>query len=280
MLFRNLRDLPEIYDRRLAACNKLESAEATLIGLAAKLKLKADKEAGKDTQAPKASTKAGTNKTSTGPDGSGSSLAIDSPLVTPSESGEAGHKTRVEEFVPREKRPTHKLGFLGLWGEKVDTIEWCRKEIATCTELLEAGKLKIRESDAEEGVHHDVDIFAGAAVDEYGNPIGLSRQNHTFDDDGNLNVSGVVKDVSGKVVGGVKGAVGGVKDASGKVVSGVLDVGGKVVNTVTGKNKSNEYEPLNSAFVTFNKQIAAHLAVQALAHHKPYRMGESSVSVA
>ena len=48
-----------------------------------------------------------------------------------------------------------------------------------------------------------------------------------------------------------------------------------------GKNKkdglkplktSQTYPPLSSAFILFNRQIAAHLAVQALAHHAPYRM--------
>jgi len=34
----------------------------------------------------------------------------------------------------------------------------------------------------------------------------------------------------------------------------------------------SKYPPLNSAFITFNKQIGAHMAMQALAHHDPYRM--------
>jgi calcium permeable stress-gated cation channel len=35
-----------------------------------------------------------------------------------------------------------------------------------------------------------------------------------------------------------------------------------------GKTK---YLPLNSAFVTFNQQIAAHIGMQVLTHHEPYR---------
>lgn len=35
-----------------------------------------------------------------------------------------------------------------------------------------------------------------------------------------------------------------------------------------GKTK---YPPLNSAFVTFNQQIAAHMGLQVLTHHEPYR---------
>ena len=39
------------------------------------------------------------------------------------------------------------------------------------------------------------------------------------------------------------------------------------------------YPPLNSAFVLFNQQIAAHLAAQSLTHHAPYRMSEKQVGV-
>jgi calcium permeable stress-gated cation channel len=39
-----------------------------------------------------------------------------------------------------------------------------------------------------------------------------------------------------------------------------------------GAAPSQEYAPLNSAFITFNQQIAAHMAKNALNHHDPYRM--------
>ncbi|KAI5919887.1 hypothetical protein F4810DRAFT_685419 [Camillea tinctor] len=32
-------------------------------------------------------------------------------------------------WIPAKKRPTHRLGLLGLVGKKVDTIEWCRTEL-------------------------------------------------------------------------------------------------------------------------------------------------------
>ena len=43
---------------------------------------------------------------------------------------------------------------------------------------------------------------------------------------------------------------------------------------------SREYPPLNSAFITFNKQIAAHLAKTALNHRQPYRMAGRYTEVA
>lgn len=40
------------------------------------------------------------------------------------------------------------------------------------------------------------------------------------------------------------------------------------------------YPPLNSAFILFNNQMAAHMAAQVLTHHMPYRMTSKSVGVA
>ncbi len=37
-------------------------------------------------------------------------------------------------------------------------------------------------------------------------------------------------------------------------------------------DESQTYQPLNAAFILFNRQIAAHLAAQTLTHHAPYRM--------
>ena len=39
-----------------------------------------------------------------------------------------------------------------------------------------------------------------------------------------------------------------------------------------GHRAQPRYPAFNSAFVTFRQQIAAHLALQALAHHEPYSM--------
>jgi len=57
-------------------------------------------------------------------------------------------KLRIKAKVLKEKkdkhvevqRPTHKLGFLGLWGEKVDTIDWAQKEILETKEILDQGR--------------------------------------------------------------------------------------------------------------------------------------------
>ncbi|KAG5646753.1 hypothetical protein DXG03_002435 [Asterophora parasitica] len=181
---RDLKELPDIYDRRTNACNKLESAETALMNTAAKLRLEEIKK----------NQKSGANA-----DVEASPPTIDSVIV------------------PKEKRPTHRLGFLPFTGQKVDTIEWAREEIRICTELLEEGRSVI-ENDGKGEKDRSEEVEEQSSVD------------------------GSSEDVSGKGKG----------------------------------TKKKSYPPLNSAFVTFHKQIAAHLAMQVLTHHEPYRMSEFS----
>ncbi|CAK5261869.1 unnamed protein product [Mycena citricolor] len=169
---RNLRTLPDIYDRRTAACSKLEAAETKLLSIAAKSHLKATKAGTKDAE----------------------------------QSGDA-------PVVAEADRPTHKLGFLGLFGEKVDSINWARKEIAMCNRLLAEGRRAMAKelSDPNQTPFEDEDGF----------PLGEGEEN------------------------------------ADKEISAMSE---------------QTYPVLNSAFVTFNKQIAAHMAENILLHHEPYRM--------
>ncbi|KAG2363464.1 hypothetical protein BDR07DRAFT_1331834 [Suillus spraguei] len=182
-LNRDLKELPSIYDRRLAACGKLESAETSLLSTAAKLRRKALKKA--------------------------NGASDPSPSADPERD-----VALAERLVPRDQRPSHRLpaGFmpfsLPLIGEKVDTIDWCRQEIAATTGLLTQGR----------------QILA----------------------DQNLSLP---------------------EDAS---EDGKVDKNDRAKQT---------YPPLNSAFVTFNQQIAAHLAVNALTHHEPYAMADRYLEV-
>ncbi|KAJ7100262.1 hypothetical protein B0H15DRAFT_936877 [Mycena belliarum] len=187
---RNLRMLPDIYERRLAACAKLEAAETGLLAGAAKRHRKAGNAPSKDAE------------------------------------GRGG----VPE-VARADRPTHKLGFLGLLGEKVDSIDWARGEIATCNKLLEQGRRTMgrelrdpSQTPAEEGP----DTFASHEGD----------------------------DADGEEA---------IEDA-------------KTLKHKGGGEQS--YPAISSAFITFNRQIAAHMAENILLHHEPYRMAEKFTEVA
>ncbi|KAF9653528.1 DUF221-domain-containing protein [Thelephora ganbajun] len=44
--------------------------------------------------------------------------------------------------------------------------------------------------------------------------------------------------------------------------------------------ETQTYPPLNSAFILFNNQMAAHMAAQLLTHHEPYRMAKKYIDVA
>ncbi|ETW77979.1 hypothetical protein HETIRDRAFT_324961, partial [Heterobasidion irregulare TC 32-1] len=119
-LNRDLKDMPDLHTRRLAACDKLEAAETSLLGTAMK-QYKKNKEA--------AAKKGGDSNSSTG-------------LTQPTSDPEAV-KSLAEELVPANERPTHRLPpfswlpfSLPLIGKKVDSIEWAREEIKTTSEAL------------------------------------------------------------------------------------------------------------------------------------------------
>ncbi|KAG7086001.1 hypothetical protein E1B28_003524 [Marasmius oreades] len=240
---RDLGELPEIYDRRMKACNKLESAETKLLSITAKMKLKEEKERAK-----------GNGK---GSDPESSPRANDS----------------IPE-VPKEKRPAHKLGFLGLFGEKVDTIEWARKEIRTCTQLLDEARSKIPDA-----------IVSGDS--EFMLEDDSEDEDHFTGQQGILGVAGKV----GGTVGGKVGAVGekvGEKVLRRKTRKGAnaasapedQKAGRDVAVTSTSGTATQEpYPPLSSAFITFRKQISAHLAGQVLVHHEPYRMSGKHIEI-
>lgn len=175
-----------MYDRRLAASGKLESAEKTLLSTAAKLRAKALKKQGDNT-------------------------------TYPSESADQVERnlSLAEKLVPRAKRPTHRLpaGFLPFSlpfiGQEVDTIDWCRGEIAATTALLRQARRTISQ--------------------ESSLPF-----SDNVDNEGKSN----------------------------------------------GKDSSEQaYPPLSSAFITFNEQIAAHIAYGSLAHHAPYHMADRYLEV-
>jgi hypothetical protein len=187
-LDRNLKELPDIYDRRLAACNKLESAETAVLRIAAKL--------GSTPTTLPIDPNASTTKPS-------QDSVIESRSAQKSPHTDTERLTLAEQLVPRDKRPSHRLpvGFIpfGLpcMGEKVDTIEWAREEIRICNELLAKARETIEREESSEPE----------------------------------------------------------PDADGKLVG----------TEVT-------YPAFNSAFITFHQQIAAHMALQVLSHHEPYRM--------
>lgn len=89
---RDIKDLPDIYERQQIAFSKLEGAYASLISTVHKAHKKSQK----------------------------NSKGV--PEVM--EDGQEWSK-----YIPRSKRHTHRLGFLGLVGKKVDSIDWASEEV-------------------------------------------------------------------------------------------------------------------------------------------------------
>jgi hypothetical protein len=114
-LNRDLKDMPDVYERRVKACNTLESAEMALI----KAALKRNKKANGGTVVPDKHPVA------------------EGPKEGKSLEGATTHTS--DQYVPPTDRPTHRLpvlGFLPL-GRKVDSIDWATKEINETTAILE-----------------------------------------------------------------------------------------------------------------------------------------------
>ncbi|KAI0366794.1 DUF221-domain-containing protein [Pilatotrama ljubarskyi] len=213
-LNRDLKEMPDLYERRLKAAKKLESAETTLLNTAVKLrnkKLKAEAKAAK--KSGMGMTDRRTSMDTANNDGR--------PLTDPSLiDAEQGDVSLAEKLVPKNKRPTHRLPpfswlpfSLPLIGKKVDSIEWARQELAETNQGLHEARRKLA---------RDVATTTNLPEAETNHPDALKPD----------------------------------------------------------PGSSQTYPPLNSAFVLFNQQIAAHMAAQVLTHHMPYRMAGKSVGLA
>ncbi|KAK2018114.1 DUF221-domain-containing protein [Colletotrichum eremochloae] len=100
--------LDELVEERDKVAMKLEKAQVKLIKLANAARLKAVKKGASPENAAAAQD---------------------------TESADAS-----AHWIPLKKRPTHRLGPLGLVGKKVDTIEWCRSELQRLIPAVEAAQ--------------------------------------------------------------------------------------------------------------------------------------------
>ncbi|KAI1750044.1 hypothetical protein F4782DRAFT_532935 [Xylaria castorea] len=91
------KELDDLVKERDKVAMKLEKAEIKLLKLANAARIKAVKKG-----------------------------AADERAIAPADA-ESG--SLADRWVSPKKRPSHKLGFLGLIGQKVDTITWCRTEL-------------------------------------------------------------------------------------------------------------------------------------------------------
>lgn len=105
-MYRDTGDLNKLFERRQECCKKLETAEVSILKLAALAWRKQQKQYIKSHQRKLRDTE--------------NSSSMTEPEL-PSAS-----KRLLDDLVPPKMRPTHRTGFLGLFGPKVDTVNWCK----------------------------------------------------------------------------------------------------------------------------------------------------------
>lgn len=108
-------EVDKLVEERDKTALRLEKAEVKLIKLANKERKKAIKK------------------------GAAPEEADEAPASADAESGSVAAR-----WVPDNKRPTHRLGPLGLFGRKVDTINWCRAELERLIPETEAAQERYR----------------------------------------------------------------------------------------------------------------------------------------
>lgn len=110
------KEIPDFFDRRSKACNKLEAAETKLIRLATQQRIKAGK------QAEKAAKK-----------------GKDAPPAPPTFDPERDVSV-AEQLVERKDRPSHRVSKLPIpipfVGKKVDSIEWASESQSSASLVL------------------------------------------------------------------------------------------------------------------------------------------------
>ncbi|PMD62966.1 DUF221-domain-containing protein [Hyaloscypha bicolor E] len=109
----------ELVEERDKTALILESAEVKLIKLANEQRLKAIKKGGGNSEAE------------------------------PVEEGDAESGALAARWIPEKKRPTHKLGKFGLYGKKVDSINWARQRLEELIPAAAAAQAEYRKGDTE-----------------------------------------------------------------------------------------------------------------------------------
>ncbi|KAF4636164.1 hypothetical protein G7Y89_g1913 [Cudoniella acicularis] len=72
-----------------------------------------------------------------------------SPDDEPVPEGDAESGSLAARWIPTKKRPTHKLGKFGLYGKKVDTINWSREQLEKLIPETDAAQASYRAGETE-----------------------------------------------------------------------------------------------------------------------------------
>ena len=105
-MYRDTGDLNRLFERRQECCKMLETAEVSILKFAA-LAWRKQQQQYQKLQRKKLR------------DAEQSCSMAEPELPAPTQG-------LLDDLVPCSMRPTHRTGFLGLFGLKVDTINWCK----------------------------------------------------------------------------------------------------------------------------------------------------------
>lgn len=170
---RDLKDMPELWERRNKACAVLESAQVQLLKVAGHrqhlLAKKAKKLHQKGEPIPE---------------------SFNDPANPRPEEG--GELSLADHFVPRKKRPTIRLkpkwalfslGFLGI-GEKVDSIDWAREEIRITNHKLKEKRQQLEADIISIGTDNDYYPPLSSAFIQFNQQIAahMARQCVTYNE--------------------------------------------------------------------------------------------------
>lgn len=119
------KELDELVEERDKTAMKLEKGEIKLLKTVNKERIKAAKKSGR-------------------------------PLDPTPADADTEQGTIADRWITNKMRPSHRLGFLGLLGKKVDTIEWGRSELHTLIPKTEAAQAEYLAGNFKK--HHSVFI--------------------------------------------------------------------------------------------------------------------------
>ncbi|KIP07764.1 hypothetical protein PHLGIDRAFT_70481 [Phlebiopsis gigantea 11061_1 CR5-6] len=139
-VYRDTRTLNGDYNAREEACAQLEKATAQLIRSVVRAKRKADR--AEERQRRKAGLPPLPEPAEAYPMQERPQEGADTK-----ESCEDPAERLLELYAPPKKWPRHRMGFMGLYGRKVDTIPWCKDEIARLNVSIEEKRAALAHAD-------------------------------------------------------------------------------------------------------------------------------------
>ena len=312
---RDLKDLPSVYDDRMKACQELEKLETKLIHTAVKLRAKELEKAGKAEKMRARDTKATKTGRAIPPSSSGpgsdsktrSSVSTSTRPIT--HSGDESMTERSSDLSSSSNDSTRKRETTGTTESTYATDSSRPRETTDTTEFTSTTAVESSDYRGKSGITEDTDLERGKPsltlaerlVPEDMRPKkSLPRGPLPFAVPFlSTKVDGITwcreeiqkttkilekeRKVMRDQMGEGHGRVGG--------AAGLYTKGTALIKRARKrqraehekqreKEKKLKYPALNSAFIMFNKQISAHLAMQSLVHSKPFAMSKRYIEVA